>query len=595
MSKFASATAKFRVWAVAFFFLSSLGVVALNASAATLPIAGAGAKFFVNFTNPQAGKVLFVGVVPGAPGLVYQGLAVTVTIGPTTRNYTLGPLGQANAPASFFELHAVPTGYAFSLDADANNLLNNFGSIGIVNQNETNAAVSLDASIAFNSDTYTTTMPGVYDAIAGKVGKAFFGIIKPPKDPFKPVVKITTINARPNPAAVNQTVTVKGGFNLASLTGPVAGNLFWGDGTAAIHVTGDVLQKMLSQGIEHQYAATGVFVVRISFVGAEEIAETRIYALVGPGYDLNSINGGYTHLMKQSSGAFEFEIGIDNIPGAANAMTAFFDLKGNPTGTVPSLGTAGARTNITQSGTDVSIQFSLPGIYHSESLVLDDSDNVLGTLRKTIVVTAADIGSLSAETRDENDDTDSAITLTNMKGSFKFTSSNLDKVVFNGTVSLPAGYTPKAITGNDITMSMGNVTDTVHLDSKNRLELPTATSVITHFHLTPPRLPTGVAVGGETARVSITMNVADLDVKGFDTEGITVDVRDDEEGESSVARFIQVEMLIGGQSYSVLAPVSYSVAGSGDFGTFSGAKSELKKERKGRRHRSCRRRSASLI
>ena len=64
-------------------------------------------------------------------------------------------------------------------------------------------------------------------------------------------------------------------------------------------------------------------------------------------------------------------------------------------------------------------------------------------------------------------------------------------------------------------------------------------------------------------------NVADLDVQGFDSEGITVSVRSDEEGMSPVSRFIQVDMLISGQTFSAVVPVEYSISSS-DFGTISG-------------------------
>ena len=59
----------------------------------------------------------------------------------------------------------------------------------------------------------------------------------------------------------------------------------------------------------------------------------------------------------------------------------------------------------------------------------------------------------------------------------------------------------------------------------------------------------GVALGNETARIAMTMSTKDLDVLGFDSEGVTVSVRADEVGQTSVARFIQIDMLLLGSTY----------------------------------------------
>ena len=66
------------------------------------------------------------------------------------------------------------------------------------------------------------------------------------------------------------------------------------------------------------------------------------------------------------------------------------------------------------------------------------------------------------------------------------------------------------------------------------------------------------------------MNTTGLILKGFDSEGISVSLRSDETGQTSVARFVQVEMLVGGQSYSSLVQVGYTTTSGSDFGVISG-------------------------
>ena len=111
--------------------------------------------------------------------------------------------------------------------------------------------------------------------------------------------------------------------------------------------------------------------------------------------------------------------------------------------------------------------------------------------------------------------------------------------------------------------------DVLHLDAKNHLTLPTANSLIQKFRLSA-HLKGGVAIGGETAKVSITMKASDLDLSGFDTEGITATLRSDEQGMSSVDRTIQMNMLVGGQGYELQAPVEFKLNTSAAFGTIGG-------------------------
>jgi len=298
--------------------------------------------------------------------------------------------------------------------------------------------------------------------------------------------------------------------------------------------------------------------------------------VVGREIVVNSKNGLTSQLIHNGGGTVTLNLTVESVPGAVNAKTFFKDLQGNDAG-MPPVGTLGiANPRATpEFGLSVQRVFTDPGIFVAESHALDSASNSLAYVRKTIVIGSADLGaspmarSDGTEAATPRDVPPAVITLNSMHGKFQFTSSKLDKVNFSGTITLPAGFEPKNPAGNDIAVSMGNVIDTIHLDSHRRLVLPTATSRVTRFKIVPPHLPTGVATGMETARVNIDLNVADLDVLGFDSEGITVSVRSDEQGQSPVDRFIQVDMLIQGQSFSAVVPVDYTVSSSG-FGSITG-------------------------
>ncbi len=234
----------------------------------------------------------------------------------------------------------------------------------------------------------------------------------------------------------------------------------------------------------------------------------------------------------------------------------------------------------TMMGTNINVNFTTPGIYFTETNVLDAASNTMGIVRKTIVIGDSDINSSVAtvrsaadaddddfevEPREVGDETDNVISFTSMSGSFKFTTSNFDKVAFTGKVGLPAGYTPKNVAGNDIHIGMGNVGDIIHLDAQRQADSPDAER--RHYPLqTHPaethqrrrhRRRNGPRQYHDELRRSRRSSATTR-------KGVTVNVRSDEEGQSSVARFIQVDMLISGKTYSVLAPVNYKVSAMAD-------------------------------
>ncbi len=553
--------------------LAALCLVHTIAHAATAPLIGGGVNIFVDFNNPQAGRVFLVGSFPSDPNLNLDGLTVNVGLGTFQRTYTLNAQGQATNTPDLFDLHDTGNGFVFILSSLYARLTAEF----ISNQTATNQPFSATESITFNNTTYAAAIDGTFDAVANKTSRLYMGVITPPKEPLNPPIRFTgKVRAAPNPLQANKTFKIKAPLSLHDLTGPVTGYLHFGDSSAPVRATGADFQTMLKDGIPYMYANEGVYTVRLTLVGATEVAETHIYVVVGTLFDVNSTNGAIVQLIKSTAGNAQLNLTVRNIPRAVNAETSFLDMKGNPVGS-PTGGVGVVGNGVR--GLTVSNSFSVPGVYVAETIVLDGTDAIVGKCRKTIVIGMNDISAMAianatngAEQAAPRDTpADIPITFTSMSGKFVFSSAtNPDSVIFNGTLGLPAGYNPNSPTGNDITLSIANVIDTIHLDEKGKFVSPSALARIKTYKLKVPKLPSGVAIGGEIAKVSMTMNTADLDVLGFVSEGVTASVRVDEIGQPSVARFIQVGMLISGQSFSVLAPVSFAPSLNSDFGTMTG-------------------------
>ena len=534
-------------------------------------IIGGGAKILINFADQQQSKFVLTGSLQTPSGQMLAGKMVTVSLGGVQRNYTLSPEGEGVATPDLFHLRDTGNGYSFIVSTLDNSLANAFQSFGLINADSSAVSVPpIPASITFNGIMYTASLGGSYYAHANGTGKAFLGVIQPPKDPFAVIMHIATLAASPNPSQANQVVTISGSTSLKNFTGTVVGNLHFGDASKPIHADGATFVEMLKKGITHTYTADGVYVARVSLIGGDEIADTRLFVIVGNNWVVNSQNGAVGRLVKTPGGGVTLQVGVGNVPGAMTAQTNFKDMNGNAAGRPPVPPPPGGQMGLAPTNT-----FVMPGVYVAEAMALDGNGKPLGKLRKTIGIGLADLGMSTVQgdgtqlaVRDTT--TDSTITLTSMSGKFLFASTSADSVIFIGKITLPAGFTPKSATGNDITIAMGNVSDTVHLDSKNKLTLPTSLGYITKFLLTVPKLPNGVATGSEVAKVYMRMNTTGLILKGFDSEGISVSLRSDETGQTSVARFVQVEMLVGGQSYSSLVQVGYTTTSGSDFGVISG-------------------------
>ena len=557
--------------------LLALCVVFSGARAGDLPVNNAGARVFIDFTNTQFDNVTVFGNLnlPDLTGIA--GLPFSVQLGPFRQDFMLDANGHDQTPLGIVDVRKGKSGVHFLMTAQAADLIQLYGSAGLTGDAASLKTVSLDLKVLAGPATFTATLPGLYNATAGKFGRAFLGVISDDAKLKQPKVQITSVKVTPSPASINQVVTFKGEVSIKELTGDVVGHLAYGDNTPPLRTDGATLQTMLKAGIQHTYASDGAFEARLAFGGDNEVLATRIYVVVGTEVVVNPLNGSITRLHKNASGNVTLTHTVHHIPNAVSAMTVFKDLNGNPVG-VPRSDERATMPADPQGGLSISRTFSLPGIYIAEITPLDAGNKGMGMLRKTIAINSTDIGASSApknsgssaEVATARATTDATINLSTVSGKFLFTSSKQDKVLFTGTVTLPAGYTPAQSGGNDITVSLGNVIDTVHLNEKNKAVFPTSAARITKFSLTLPKLTSGVAAGTETAKVSINLSVANLDILGFNSDGISSSVRSDETTLTSVQRYIQVSMLLAGRTFSTLASIEYKLNSNSDFGTISG-------------------------
>jgi len=140
-----------------------------------------------------------------------------------------------------------------------------------------------------------------------------------------------------------------------------------------------------------------------------------------------------------------------------------------------------------------------------------------------------------------------------MKGKFTF-GQKFDAVTLKTEIELPAGLAVNQPL--PISVGIGNVAGSGSVDSKGRVTGVRATGV-KKVQVKWPRLDKSnpITKGGEKAKVTILLMGANLDLAGFDTEGI---VNTGLTEKLAVPRNIQTAIVLGGVSYYAQAQVNYT-------------------------------------
>jgi hypothetical protein len=352
-----------------------------------------------------------------------------------------------------------------------------------------------------------------------------------------------TASALPNPAQTGESVTF-----TAVGSGPFTWN--FGDGTAA--VVGNPVTHTFSPTVDTTYSVTvsggGSATVSIEIVvpntGATGITNVSNGVTVSnPLVDLTS------SVTSSNGGNIELTLDATSVPRVdLSVLTDFDDIPGR------------AATNI--NGAKAVHKFTTKGIYIATTRAVDGSTEK-GKVRKTLNIDARETGESGALALPSS----TAIASVSLKGKFLYSKTAADLVTFTGEITLPAGLDIGRADGNSVSIAVGNVVDTVTVDAKGRAGA-SSLGLIAKLKVKYPRLAKGATttVGGEKAKVTAQLKAEDLDLKGFDTEGITNALATDETGLKVVPRSIQVAVLLAGVAYETLAPVDYKLTTKQDSG-----------------------------
>ncbi|HYG77197.1 MAG TPA: PKD domain-containing protein [Planctomycetota bacterium] len=356
--------------------------------------------------------------------------------------------------------------------------------------------------------------------------------------------------ATPNPAQVDSAIAF-----VATATDADSPSLLYkwdfGDGSAGSGMT-----------FSKKYAAAGTYTATLTVTdGATAVTSSQVITIVAPasggGGNLsdgktveNPVDEISITVTKSGGGVVEVTITVADISRAVsdyNIETSFDGVNGQ-------VGKA--------AGNKAVQKFTEPGVYVASSTITEKASNtVKGLARKTITISAREIGQGTLAASNPTIQTPA------VKGKFVFTGTKSDTVAFSGTVALPKGFDIGA-PSQSISISVGNVIDTINFDSKGKPSLPTKLGNVTKFKITYPKLKTGGTITQDdtsVAKIALTLAKPDLDNKGFAADGITAKRGRNDTGLSST-RKLQAAIVLNGVAYETIIPVEFKLSTKGDSG-----------------------------
>jgi len=588
-------------------FLASASLVqgadAANRSAAHDAVSrglAASAKPRTGMMGGSSSASLFFGIVPGllltdpvqissdfsSPMTVDYGDGTQVTYQPgdaLSHTYSTAGSYQVKAVSGDKDLITVNLSFVVPFDSTVSNVFgmgvtpdfNNPGAAlieftydgsqtGTLDFGDGSTAVGVDASVALNASHvyakgFWNAVLTIDDGVTARTGSVSF--TAPLTSGKIPEVDISGVTVAPNPATAGQPVSFSGTVSVKNVSGDTTGYLDFGDGSPSFSISGS-LTTALKQTIQHTYAADGVYTAILTVYASGSSANVAIYVVVGKNSVVNSLNGVFATQEDDGNGNIGLQLNVSALNGASDASTSYDD-------TLP--GTTGALTRDARiaplAGLLPTRAFVVPTVAVATSNLLDAGGVVKGKIRKTIVVGARQVGDSSGLASPASTD----ITLSKMSGKFLFTKTTPDQLSFSGTFSLPPGFDPAKTGGNPVVIGIGNIVDTLFIDAKGK-PLDKSTGVSQRIKKLSVKFPklSGPAVGGEIAKLDVTLSLADMDTVGLDTEGITAQLRSDEKKLKTAPRFIQVNLLLSGVPFQSYVPVQYKVSPKGDAGQLSG-------------------------
>jgi hypothetical protein len=360
----------------------------------------------------------------------------------------------------------------------------------------------------------------------------------PGEGPIK-FIDITEFTATPNPSQVNEAVNFFGAMKTNEGKDELSVSIVFGDGTSDF-IQGADIPSSLKGGVPHTYSKAGVFVATVTVQTPMRSASATLYIVVGRGTVVNQTNGmivtatDINGLPREAAPRYSGgTVNLDIVPSRAGGNSASTDFGDG---------------SATFTGTKAQHKYVGSGLYVATSTGLSGSTPV-GKVRKVVNISGKDAGDSGALA----DPTNASITIKKVQGKVSFSGDKADSLSFSGTVQLPAGFNLARPGGHTLSIGVGNIVDTVAIDEKGKATLPGDKKRITKAKIKWPK------TGADIAQIDVTYSLAGLVNLGLDTEGITSTRRSDESNMTTLARQVQVDMLVDGAPYETLIPVKYKL------------------------------------
>jgi len=507
-----------------------------------------------------------------------DGTKAAIFIGGVARAVTLDATGfgadaNATTQASLFTQDGL-TSFTFSTFGE---LESDFTDEGLLANVTGTKGVAVEALLLFNGVLYSSTkVNGIYQVTpvpdVGNVGQAFFNTGSSDDSGFD--ITLSDVSVSPAPAKAGDTVTVDlalkaKGIALSDITGVVD----FGDGSNPTQ-----LDSTNIESVTHVYAAEGVYDIQIVLLGTLDGKNVSIgataFAVVGDDAAVNPNNGLVTEATitpgdGNTMANAQFELSSLEDATVTTATTEFEELDG----LAPQPEALGQSRDVVD-GLLPTRTVTKPSLTVAKSTAKTASGQARGTARKTVAVGSRETNPTNSGNVKPPKNNPGVVTVTKVSGKFIFTvdaaKNKPDQVTFSGTITLPEGFATTNPDGIRFAIGMGNVLDGLMLDAKGK-PLNKSTGDKSRLKKVSVKFPkiAGAALGTEIAKIQVTMSTQDMDLKGFESEGITSRVREDEQGRKAVDRMMQVNLMLAGEPYEAYIPVEFKLAPKGDAGSMS--------------------------
>ena len=389
--------------------------------------------------------------------------------------------------------------------------------------------------------------------------------------------------AAQNPVLINTSITV-----TVTATDPENDPLTYtfdpGDGTGPVN-TGAV------NAFTHTFASAGVFATTLTvsdpYQSTVKNGSVTVFAPASGGLGVGNIAQADPTITKVTDPVSGISISVTNSNGGV--VELFIDIGSLTRDDFFSVSTdfagiAGRSLVVQDVGTVTGVspvqQFAEQGIYVATSMATRLADNSMaGKARKTLVIDRAEVGDTALKLTAPKS---RKVVASSLKGNFIFgrsgassSSGKSNSVTLSGSIALPGGLDTTIPTS--IQVAIGNIVDSVTLDSKGAGKLPSLNKYIQKFQVRLPKPKSGTTIPNDKpATFSVTFNdkalaaAANMVDNGFDTEGVSSTLVALDKGVKSPTRQIQLALSINGVAYQSSVMVTFKRSSNNQSATISG-------------------------